>query len=518
MTPRYIELGNLLVDRERTVAPRKRRYIHRDIITVVDDLGRLEDGTPVHNLPLFASTCDPYLWVTTEPARLLMIMKSAFDHVDGFNYQILQSDEVYEDGTPCMSYTRLTRFGITDVPGRRKQAMHLVWSPFDMMRNPMRVLEGAGWVDLLRFADDVRSWCREQNLPLPTSLSGISSGLLRDERFWPEARGRVPKATNENVRKYLPGVHSELRGRTNRRYHQAVALDQKTAYHRAAQEVPLPDPTTLYARGYFNCPEDAPIWATPGSVLYNRIVKQPGLLAVRAQSRPTGKREVRLPMLNFMSKRAETLYLWSSELELAQQSGLTIHGLVAAWTSDFADEGFPRYGKFAQGEIEAAGDYRKRWLKPILHATYGMLAARPRQLKVGHRHGKGRLTRYVLGRGYDFPVHEAELGAHSPPTTNVAALGVLQAEIRARSIKLADHLTKEGVEVLHIHADGIHVRGQLPLMPLEAWKVEPRTNLTYLDRVSWLAEEGDCLPGRDDFMRSALRRSADRVLTGRKRR
>ena len=60
--------------------------------------------------------------------------------------------------------------------------------------------------------------------------------------------------------------------------------------------------------------------------------------------------------------------------------------------------------------------------------------------------------------------------------------------------------------VLHIHADGIHVAGdELPLLP-KGWTVKERTNLEYLDKVSWLSDQGATLPGRDERMRVEVRR------------
>lgn len=95
-------------------------------------------------------------------------------------------------------------------------------------------------------------------------------------------------------------------------------------------------------------------------------------------------------------------------------------------------------------------------------------------------------------------------------TTNVAALGTLQAEIRQRSLKMARALSEEGVEVLHIHADGIHVAGALPLLTDE-WSITPATNLSYIDRVSWTSEERDVLPGRDECQRIELRKHLRRM-------
>lgn len=510
------------------VKPRRRAYVHRDLITVVNACGLTEHGEVVTNLAVFAASSDAHIWITVDPAGLLLIMMHRLTHIPEFNYQMTNTRD--DEGGLTMSHTKLQRFGfrpdptVTDKDDARaqlhahglngkNQAMHTVWSPADMMRNPADLIDGASHSELMRFGQDVRDWCKDNNIPLPTSLSGIASSLLRDSRFWPHDRGRVPKSTNERIRSHLPGVYSELRVKPSRR-HQAIALDQRRAYHVAAQEVPMPDPTTLFARGYFHDPENSPIWAQPGGVLYNRIIRQPGIVAVRAMCRVTLKDETRPPAVNFQG--TDVIYLWTNELDLCQRHGVHVHGIIAAWTSTTADSGMPRYGAWSQSQIDQASDYRARWLKPTLHATYGLLAARSRTLRIGHRHGKGQPAVYILGHGHEFPVKEVTLPDVAPATVNVTALGTLQAEIRQRSMKLANALMAEGVTVLHIHADGIHVEGRMPLLDTRGWSVEPRDNLQYIDRVSWISDHGDCLPGRDTAQRIELRRHLVDTLVRRK--
>jgi hypothetical protein len=486
---------------------------------VKDGVGLTETGEPVCNLPLFASSGESYLWVTIDPAALLTPMVDAFGHLPSFTYQVTASHEDLPEGVPYVVTTKLTRFGFTNgrnnrpPKGIRRDAQHVVWTPQDMMRNPLEVLGGNSHAHLLRFATDLRDWCKQQDIPLPTSLSGIGASLLRDSRFWPNARGRVPRATNERIRPYLPGVYSELRTATNQRRN-AVAIDQKRAYHRAAQEVANPDPSTLFARGYFMHPDSDPArraWTKPGCPVYERTVKQPGLLALWATSRPTHSDETRAPATDFSG--TQLIYLWTNELGEALDRGLQVHHLVAAWTSTNADPGLPVYGKWALGQIDEADEYRRQWLKPTLHTVYGLLAARTRKLKIGHRHGRGVPATYVLGRSMEVPVMENAL-RHSATTVNVAGLGTLQAEIRLRSMKMANRLLAEGVEVLHVHADGLHVAGYVPLIEEnDRWSMDTLTSLVYLDRVSYMSKEVDCLPGRDARLRADLRRHHAKLLT-----
>lgn len=493
--------------RKLTIQPRKRGYKHRDIIVVREEVGFTEYGEVVNDLVRFAMAQDSHIFVVYDSADLLNLMLKS--HAPDFNYQLIDVRETdVPEGTAFMSSTRLTRFGWSRHGGgravrrpKRHRAMHIVWSIPDMMRDPSKVMGGGAPHEVMRFAVDVRDWCKDYNIPLPTALSGISAALLRDPRFYPNPRGRIPKATNNRLRHLLPGVHSELRAETGKTYHTAVALDQRRAYHRAAQATPLPSGDTLFARGYFNAPDDAPIWADKGSPVYRRTIAQPGLLLVKATSRLTHKRETRPPALDFQDTK--NIYLWTNEVPIAEETGVDIHGIIAAWTSTTHDEGIPLYAAWAEKRIDEADHFRAAWLKPTLHGVYGLLAARPRDLRIGHALGSGIPRAYMLGLGHIFRVREVHLGAAAPATNNVGALGMLQAEIRLRSMRLANGLMMEGVDVLHIHADGIHTRGPLPLIPTD-WSVEPRTNLRYLDKVSWLAAEGDTLPGRDQQARREI--------------
>lgn len=502
--------------RARIVTPRTRSYVHRWIIAVRDCTCISEHGELIENPAVFAAENEGHIWIVDDPAWVLNVMVSAHGAHPDFNYQIVTS----EDTEPVrMVKSRVTRFGFRcthdkdspereTCPYRRRRAMHTVWSPRELSATPGKLLTDYSHGSLLELATDIREWCKEQNIPLPSTLAGIANSLLRDSRFWPEPRGRVPKATNENVRRFLPGVYSELRAERGRRYN-AVALDQNTAYHRAAQDTPTPDPTTLFARGYFNIPESSPLWCKPGDELYSRTIIQPGIVYAQVEVRNLRKHEVRPPAVKNPGRYR--VALWTNEIPLCERNGVTIEGLTAAWTATRSDEGLPRYGAFAERAITEASEYRKRWLKPTLHALYGLLATRPRRVYIGHLRGKSKRGMARIGFGHTFPVAQANLGVIQPITANVATLGVLQAEIRKRSFELAREFSEAGVTILHIHADGLHVEGELPLPP-PGWKVEPLTNLEYLDAQSWLSQEGDCLPGRTAQNRMELVRHRADVI------
>jgi hypothetical protein len=503
--PDYSPLGRALV-----VKPRRTGYKHRPIITVVQGVGLTEQGEIVRNLPLFATSMEPHIWCAFDVLSIMEPMREWFSDVDWFTWDFTDSRDPDLKGAPYMSHAKLSSFGFhsrSKSNGKRRKARHMVWEPSRMFSDPSAAARFLcnTHEDLRRFAIDVREWCREQDLQLRATLPSLAAQLLRDPRFWPHDRGRVPRATNEAIRRALPGVHQRRLAPLHQTIPLAVGLDQRRAYHRAAQEVPTPDPTTMHARGYFNEPMDAPLWCRPDDVLYQRTVSQPGVVAVRATARPARNGELRLPAVDALKGKRGVILLWTNELQYAIDTGLKVEGLTAAWTSSQIDTGLPLYGAFAEGEIDAASDFRASWLKPTLHSAYGMLGSRQREMIRLSRFGRGVPT-MVLLQGQPFPVRRGAARTGASMVTNVAMLGVLQAEIRRRTLALAADLTDRGCDVLHVHADGLHVKaGPLPFTP-PGWTAAPVTRLVYEDDVSWLSDERDVLPGRDTRMRVELRR------------
>lgn len=500
--------------RERIVTPRTRGYVYRPFITMLDGVAVTEDGEPIGNLPVFAASMPSHIWMVDAPATVLAVMVDAFGHVPDFNYQIITSEE--DTDGPRFVHSRITRFGFrckcedkTGCPWRKRNGMHLVWTPRDLSPTPGKLMPVHSHQTYRELVTDVRGWCDEQNLPIPTTLAGLANSLMRDARFWPEARGRVPRATNENVRKFLPGVYAELRtapGET----HNVIAIDQTSAYHVVATQVPVPDPSTLFARGYFNAPDTSPIWTTPGDRLYERTVRQPGIVYAQLQVLPKRKHQTRPPAVADSGRYRAAL--WTNELAHCQANGVIVEGLTAAWTANLPDPGIATYGHWAQHQLGAASSTRKRWLKPTLHAVYGLFGVRPRKLSIGHYRGNGKNPATArVGFGHEFTVNNAELGSMQSNTANVATLGVLQSEIRVRSLALARDLSERGLTVLHIHADGVHVAGDTPPLIPADWRIEGLTRLMYLDKNSWVADEREALPGRDERARVHLRRRQARA-------
>jgi hypothetical protein len=284
---------------------------------------------------------DSHIFVTMDPAGLLNIMLRS--HGPDFNYQIIESREAdVPEGMATMSSARVTRFGWNRMgKGKRKgKAMHIVWSITDMMRDPSKVLNDGSPESMMKFAIDVRDWCKDNNLPLPTALSGIASSLLRDERFYPDARGRIPQGHERAPAQVPPGCllrasRKALRHPPHRRVARSTPGLPPRRTGRPATGLHHPLRTRVLQR-----PRQRPTLGRQGR---RRLPPHHGTARPRARagtSRPTmPKSETRPPPST--TPGVQDVYLWTNEVPLCEETGLDIHGIVAAWTSTHADEGIP---------------------------------------------------------------------------------------------------------------------------------------------------------------------------------
>jgi hypothetical protein len=509
----------------RTVKPRTRGYTHMALAVATPD-GIIDEHGEVHTDPIhYVKHALPTAFVTIDPSSFL---SSLDDYYRGHpHWRFTLARIVAERGSLSISRVKLTTFGFRACKtpteraacplccgglSARKGRLHQCWDPRAMSPTPVhKLISDVSVPSLLHWATDVREWARTQDLELRAALAGYGAQLLRDPRFYPEPRRRVPRATNEHVRPSLPGNLVRLVNTTpGPRTYNVTSIDQRSAHHRIAQEIALPDANTLFARGYFGDPESAPrLWAPRGSALYERTIRQPGLVYVLATSRLTAPGQFRLQLQNFTGQ--QRIYLWTNTVDFIESTGTRIDGIYAAWTSTSTDAGLSRYGSWAQNQIENASHGRKQWLKPLLHSTYGLLAARARPLQLGTNHGTaGKSSHFLLGPR-SFPVTVRELTNFQPAFVNVAQRGMIEAETQLRSLRMAQYLTDADCIVTHIHTDGLHVEGKLPLLP-DTWGINGLTDVTYIDNVSWIARERECLPGRDTRERMELVKHHARLL------
>lgn len=498
-------------DRPKTVNPRMNGYRYKPCICIIDGVGFVPDtGELVDNLAQWSwKTLTPHVFLMTSQYEAAIVIKSLTKEYGEDPAFSITYSECYDPDTKLVpnhpkpqsiGFDRTVDGDRISVRNRRKTARHRFMITENMGPSSKALIDNT-YNALEAFYVDFSGWHRDNNIPMGNTISSVGSKLLTDERFWPESRGRVPRATNRILRSELPGVEQSIHTNTCERIPQAVAFDQRRSYHKVAQGVPTPSPDDLYAKGYFQDPEDTRIWIQPDTVLYKRTISEPGSIHVMATSRPKRGGEYRPAKWDFTGY--QKLHLWTNEVEDAIKTGITIHGIVCARTSESPDIGIATYGKWAEQQIDKADGTRAAWLKPALHSLYGILGSRTTLCATHSTNIAGKSSLYFAGSQYDCDTNE-RVSEH--PCTNVATLGVLQAEMRARTNRKASELQKNGFTILHTHADGLHATP--PIQPElrsidPIWSEELRSNLVYLDRVSWLSGEGHTLPGRDENWRFA---------------
>lgn len=391
---------------------------------------------------------------------------------------------------------RIAFFGFR-AKNRSTKYFHIV-SPFDFL-DDFDSYGKKDWPEHIRlyhWAGSVRKWVRKHNLNFSPTRGGLSAQLLRDSKFYPNARRKVPKLTNEKARSAMPGnFYAMVQKEMGIMYKSMYVIDQENAHHYAAQTVPLPDANSLFARGRFLSSSDEP-YAREKTDLYGQLLKENGLYRVRmyVPNHLGG-------MLPPWASRAGFVntYLYSNEIELAFSLGIEIRHISHAWTSTNTDSGLKQYAVWAEQEIKKNPDH-KSWLKPTLLSAYGILGARPRHIEMAHwGTSKGEDFRYLLG---PTPIVMKKIRTNrkiQPAIANTIHRGMIEAETRRLAVELARQMETEGHHVIGLHSDSILIEDdgqQLPLLP-PPWRVKDRlAAFTAIDAVSFMSDTMTILPGR----------------------
>lgn len=347
--------------------------------------------------------------------------------------------------------------------------------------------------ELLEWAKEVRQFLIENDIQIRPTSGGIAGQLLKDRRFYPNARRKVPRSTNDKVRSKLSGNFYRLYSAEVGRVYRATYLDQSNAHHFAARRIRFPDANSLMARGRFASLEDS-AWRKPETSAGRIELSRPGLFYGRVWSEGgTGDK----PMLPFMEKRGSELRWWySNELEELQRYG-RVEYLVAAWTANETDTGLNRYATWAIRQLQRSPTTQRGWTKPLLLSTYGILATKAKHSEFGYKRAKSGETKlYPIGVQRLEVVAKRSEKALEPGFANVIHRGMIEAETRLESIRLARELYESGIEVLAVYADSVFVRsGPLPLLP-EPWKIQAHlTGLRFLSASMFTSKELTKLPG-----------------------
>src|SRR4051812_27544017 len=171
---------------------------------------------------------------------------------------------------------------------------------------------------------------REGGSPQP-SPGGVAAPLLRDSRFYPEPRRKVPRATNDKARDVLPGNYYDLRvSESELQFFTATYFDQVSAHHNVAATTPLPDANRLYAKGRFNKVEGKP-WARRGTRLFDNAMRSHGLFYVSLKNPHFHPSAFILPCQRRKGWHNE--FVWSNEVQFLRETATDVLAIIAAWTS-----------------------------------------------------------------------------------------------------------------------------------------------------------------------------------------
>lgn len=338
---------------------------------------------------------------------------------------------------------------------------------------------------LLRWGVTLRDFCDQNGMQVRPTIGGISVQFLTDQRFYPNPRRKVPAVVNARAREEMPGNHYMLTVHpTPNHEFVGLYLDQHRAHHHHARTTALPDADHLYAYGNFVNLEKIVVTDVPRNFH--------GLYCLDLKLPPKSRQS------HWITK-SKKQFVFSNELPHLLDDGYKVIGIRAAWGSFMQDAGIARFATFADEQLDRYGD--PPWLKPLLLATYGVLAA---------RRTYGETIFKLARRGQDVTLNtghgtlSGKLVQHAsvrlePRIVNVLHRGMIEAATRSESVGLAQHLTYLGHRVLSIYADAVIIEQDddrpLPTLPTP-WRLKQTLNhLQFINRQAFTSGEMTKLPG-----------------------
>lgn len=445
----------------------------------------------------------PIILVCENPQRVLSAVQDYYRDDPEFNFKLTPkihqnflhvADGVVKEPKIKQIDNKVGFFGFRDA-NRKTKYFHPL-SPHDFLDFREYETDLPVNVRLYKFGGTIRVFMRRNHMRFSPTRAGLASQLLRDKRFYPRDRRKVPKATNEKARLALPGNFYQALAKPNGNI-RVYIIDQQNAHHYAAETVSLPNANYLFGRGRFGTSSDSP-YARNGSELFGRLLSEYGLYRVRA-SVPQYHKGYVPPWIEGAKYGVQSFYLFSNEIEFAVEMGVQIRSISHCWTSPTIDTGIPKFSQWAQQYINEHPTH-KPWVKPLLLSAYGLLGQRPRKIESGFwRSDSGVEKTYFLGGKPIKMKHMESKREMQAPIANVIHRGMIEAETRKLSIRLARKLSDEGHTIVAIHADAVIVRddGQnLPILP-PPWRVkEILYQFEMVDKVSYISENRSVLPGR----------------------
>lgn len=379
--------------------------------------------------------------------------------------------------------------------GKKKNHYHLIIDPCTFSSYKLHDDgEYETLPQLLSWGLSIKEFCVIEGIRLKPTQGGTARQFLQDDRFYPEPRRKVPRATNDKVRGFLPGNFYEERGR--HLIYDGLYIDQSKAHHYHSLNCTFPHPDSLYAYGCFHKMEsDWRLRARPKrvksfldgfhGVIYGRL---------RYEQRP-----YRWVPEYLSPERIQHPVGWfTCERDMLWSLGVEIIDIIGAWGSREIDTGL---NQFAEWSLKRLGNNPPAWMKTLLLSTYGSLACKPRAVEFGFAKAvKGNPRKFRTNSGEFTATMLSPKTAGEPSTNNVLHRGIIEAATRTESLMFANYLQSKGVHVLCIYADAVIIekpRGELPLIP-DPWRIKTTlTNLRFLSSNAFQADEMTKIPGGD---------------------
>lgn len=362
-------------------------------------------------------------------------------------------------------------------------------------------------LDIQAAARSIVNVCTLRGVRVRHSPGSIGAALLRASPEWERLRRPAPRFISEHAREHLPGNYYAIR-RGYTKVPRAYYVDQRSSHHTIAATTTMPHPHFLRARGRFRGAESGtmPKWYATAADLSRHV----GLIVASVTCTPIHPSGQHLYPEWMRTPGTHTRWIWTPELRLMGDT-VRINHITAALTSVREDVALKEYARWCVDQLSHSPDST---VKPALLAAYGMLAVRSDDDVILYTvHGREPGDRSVpvklplLDRVYRSTVKRRR----TPSVQNVIARGVIEAEVRARSVEYARQLEAIGIPVVHIYADGVIAAcDELPFMP-DGWRIAtPLTDVYSPAPHSIVSRELVRLPGIPNGRRTAyIRKDRD---------
>lgn len=481
----------------------------RSVIAVVDGESCDEAGTiePTSDLIEQLRRMPPCVVVTAcESVAFLKRVQERWGRSPSFQFRVTPIErEIFTGKRKRRLTLMVTSVGFFGWRGERCGRNNTVRNRFHMLLDPLtfsgRWLPERTLGAYLQWGTEIRDFCLEQGWNIAPTQGAVARQALRDKRFYPRARRKVPRATNERVRAHLPGNYYELLVPADvEKEHDANYLDQSQCHHYHAIQARLPASDSLYGYGRFrhNGRSARPYKADP-----QRVTKFLADFAGMIYGTLECDTDDELP--SFI-RLGEPTYFFTEDLPLFEALSVRVTSIIAAWGSKERDTGLSRYAKWAIGELKQSP---APWKKSLLLSVYGALATSARQHTFAFYRGKGERRELVSKSGVRIraSVHTTR-NATEPATNNVLHRALIESSNRTEVLLLARWLRSLGHTSLAIYVDALIVSDDIdiPLPPLpDPWRLDMHlSRLRLISDSQWIAAESARLPGITGAQRRRL--------------